>query len=243
MKLIPLRRLSDEYQHALRIYFDQGVQASLQPAQDLGGMAVVTGMETLDLAKVHEQALAALLEPEVSPVVQEELTRRAAVFFAEAIVPIEETHPDALAANSDLDRLSAALDQRTLDLAAAHRELQQQISGRQQAQVNLDHNQQLSKQLLEDSWRLDENLQDMARKILSATEDERKKMSLHLNDEVSQTLVGINLRLLALKKMIAATDQSLSVEITTIQRLVEDAAAIIHQLAHEFSFQYSRHAD
>ena len=38
----------------------QGPQASLQPAQELGREAVILGLETLDLARIHEQALATL---------------------------------------------------------------------------------------------------------------------------------------------------------------------------------------
>ncbi len=53
-------------------------------------------------------------------------------------------------------------------------------------------------------------------------------MSLHLNDEIAQTLLGINIRMLALKKQIATSNTSLTTEITTTQRLIEDSAAI-HQ--------------
>lgn len=235
--------LSDQYLRALATYFDQGLQASLQPAQDVGALAVASGLDTLALAKIHEQALAELLARDPSPANRDELTRRGAVFFTEAIVPIEETHPGALGQHSDLDQLHATLEQRTLDLADSNRQLQAQISSRHETESTLQTSELASGQLLRDSQVLESQLQAMAGKIRCASEDERKKMSLHLNDDIAQTLLGINIRLIALKKMIAANDKSLNVEITTIQRLIEDLAEIINRLAHEFSFHHPRYAD
>lgn len=243
MKPSPPHGLSDQYLSVLRTYFDQGPQASLRPAQAFGALAVAMGLDTLAVAKIHEQALAVLIAPEPSPVERDARTRRGAIFFTEAMVAIEETHPGARGHHADLDHLHAALDQRSLDLADSNRQLQLQISGRHETEATLKTSEMASGRLLRDSQVLEERLQDMAGKIRSASEDERKKMSLHLNDEIAQTLLGINIRLLALKKMIAASDKSLNVEITTIQRLVEESAAIINRLAHEFSFQHPRYAD
>lgn len=235
--------LSGQYLRALGTYFDQGLRASLLPAQQLGARAVAHGLDTLALAQIHQQALAQLLVPDSSPARLDDLTRRGAIFFTEAIVPIEATHAGALEQHTDLDQLHATLEQRTLDLADSNRQLQLQISGRHEMEASLHTSEQASGQLLRDSQVLESQLQDMAGKIRCASEDERKKMSLHLNDDIAQTLLGINIRLIALKKMIAVNDKCLSVDITTIQRLVEDSAEIINRLAHEFSFHHPRYAD
>ena len=65
-------------------------------------------------------------------------------------------------------------------------------------------------------------------------------MSLQLNDEIAQTLLGINIRILALKKDIAANNADIGREIASIQRLVEDSTHIISRLAHEFSIHHER---
>ena len=49
--------LARRYQAALRRYLQQGPAASLHPAVRLGRQAVALGLETLDLAVIHEQAL------------------------------------------------------------------------------------------------------------------------------------------------------------------------------------------
>src|SRR5206468_10017707 len=56
-KLIALSR---RYVTALRKHLKQGPRASLQPARGLGRQAVAIGLETLDVARIHEEALATL---------------------------------------------------------------------------------------------------------------------------------------------------------------------------------------
>ena len=52
--------LSQQYVTALRKHLEQGPRASLLPALGLGRRAVVLGLETLDLARIHERAVTAL---------------------------------------------------------------------------------------------------------------------------------------------------------------------------------------
>jgi hypothetical protein len=52
--------LSQRYVAALRKHLQQGPQASLKPALRLGREAVTLGLETLELARIHEQSLATL---------------------------------------------------------------------------------------------------------------------------------------------------------------------------------------
>jgi signal transduction histidine kinase len=78
----------------------------------------------------------------------------------------------------------------------------------------------------------------MTRQILAANELERKKMSLQLHDDIGQTLLGIHVRLLALKKEVATKYTGLNQEIATTQRLVETAVKTINQFAHEFGIPH-----
>jgi hypothetical protein len=59
--------LSRRYQAALQKNLDQGPRASPRSADGLGRRALAIGLETLDLAKIHEQALIALVSPSYSP--------------------------------------------------------------------------------------------------------------------------------------------------------------------------------
>src|SRR5476651_405483 len=79
---------SQNYVTALRKQLKQGPQASLQPALALGRKAVALGIGTLELARIHEQALTML---ELS-YTKNGFTKLAGIFFAEANTPIVETH-------------------------------------------------------------------------------------------------------------------------------------------------------
>ena len=56
------------------------------------------------------------------------------------------------------------------------------------------------KQNLKASLQLQKHLRQLTHRVLVAQEDERLKLSHELRDEIAQTLLGINVRLLLLKQ-------------------------------------------
>ncbi len=238
MKPSPVSRLSTEYLAGLRAHLRQDRRAA-QPcppaAQDLGCDAVILGLETLDLAKIHESALASLLlaAPAAEPA-RLDLTGRAEAFFTEAIVPIERNHHSARDANVNLDEVLATLEQRTADLALCQSELKCEILARTHAETILRDSKRDSLRLLKDSRALEQQLQGMARQILSATEAERSKLSLQLNHDIAQTLLGIHIRMVALQQEVATHCGGIPDKIAAIQRLVQQSMKVIAQLTHEF---------
>ena len=87
-----LTGLSRRYVAALRKYLKQGRRASLQPARRLGRQAMTYGLETLDLARIHEQILVTELLPSYSISKRSALMEEAEVFYTVAIIPIEKRH-------------------------------------------------------------------------------------------------------------------------------------------------------
>ncbi|HMJ90717.1 MAG TPA: hypothetical protein VK530_12930, partial [Candidatus Acidoferrum sp.] len=55
--------LSRRYQDALQNHAKQAISLRLRSAQLLGQQAVTLGLATLDLARIHKMALAALMLP------------------------------------------------------------------------------------------------------------------------------------------------------------------------------------
>ena len=225
-----LIRLSKRYTSALRKHLKQGPQASLRPARGLGRQAVTLGLETLDLARIHEDALADL-EASSS---QDGIIKRAEIFFTEVITPIENTHLAALKTKARLSQLNQTLGRRTVDLAASNRSLKQGIALRKTVEQALKKSGGHSKKLLEESRLLQKHLQHLTHQILEAQEAKRKKISHDLQDEIAQTLLGINVRLLKLKQEAGVKAQGFRKEIASTQRLVDNSVKIIKQFAREF---------
>lgn len=240
MKISPMNRLSDKYLAALRAHFEHGPRVSLKAARQIGSAAVAAGLETLDLARIHEQALRQLLLPDAAADRRAALTARAAAFFTEAITPIEQTHRAALQTSADLIHLHETLDERTLDLADAGRELHKQVTARAAAKSALEDSQRTTDELLKRSRNLEKHLRALTHESLSAAEAERRRLSVQLNDEIAQSLLGVHIRILALKNEVAANHTNLARKIAATRSLVDASAKTLSRLAHEFSIQHER---
>ena len=223
----------ERYQSALLTYLEQSPGGRTQSAHGLGQEAVKVGLGTLDMAKLHEQILVTQVLPGRSASARAALTKHAGIFFTEAITPVQSTHRDAREAAAVLNRIVAMLSQRTVELAASNLELEQEIGQRKVAEEALKKSEHHYSKLLEQSDCLQDQLRQLSRQILSAQEDERKRISRELHDVIAQTLTGINIRLAALKKEAAVNRTGLDRNIALTQRLVEKSVNIVHQLARE----------
>jgi len=228
-----LFNLSRRYQLALRTHLKQGRSASLESARGLGSQALAAGLQTLDLAKLHEQTLVAEILPGCPPRKRAALIKQAGIFFAVAITPIEKRHRSARDATAQLKKFIETLSQRTVELAASNLELSVEITLRKAVEVALKKSERHYSQLLEQSDRLQEQLRRLSRQILSAQEEERKKISRELHDVIAQTLTGINIRLATLKQQAAINTKGIARNIARTQRLVEKSVDIVHQFARE----------
>jgi signal transduction histidine kinase len=225
--------LSRRYQVALRKYLKTGPRSNLRSAHALGRRAMALGLETLDLARFHEHALITLVLPGYSPATRNRMIRRAGTFFAEAITPIEKTHRTARQANGQLLQLNQALHRRSADLSASNRKLKQEIAQRKSAEESLRKSEQHYARLLEQSRRMQEQLRLLSRQLLSAQEEERKKISRELHDVIAQSLTSINVRLADLKKEAALNTKGLEQSIARTQQLVEQSVNTVHRFARE----------
>jgi signal transduction histidine kinase len=223
-------QLSGRYVTALRKHLKQGLRANSQPALGLGRRAVVLGLETLDLARMHERSVATL---ELSSK-KNGFIKRAENFFNEALAPIVETHRAARQSKVDLSRLNETLSRRTVELAATNRQLQRGIVRRKQVEAALKKSGIHYTRLLKDSLQLQEGLRLLTHQVLAAQEDERKKISLELQDEIAQTLLGINVRLVSLKQEARSNTKGLKNEIASTQRLVAKSAKFVRRAAREY---------
>jgi len=134
---------------------------------------------------------------------------------------------------SDITALKRAEEtQRRMEAqTAANRVLKQEIVRRQAVEKALKKSEKYSRRLLAESLRLQKQLRDLSRQILDAQEEERKRISRELHDEIAQVLTAINLHLAALKKEAAPNSKDLKRKIAHTQRLVERSVNMVHQFA------------
>jgi PAS domain S-box-containing protein len=132
------------------------------------------------------------------------------------------------------ERKAAEQAQRRLAvLASNNRKLEMEVVRRQTVESSLEKSREHQAGLLEQSYRMQEQLRQLSRQILLAQEEERKQISRELHDVIAQTLTGINLRLAALKKKAGLGGGGFERNIARTQRLVEKSVNIVHQFARE----------
>ena len=229
-KRVELSRL---YHAALHQYLEHASGSSMEPARELGRQAVDASLETLDMARIHEIALASLFLRDASPDIKRGILSRAGLFFAEAITPIEQTHRGAREANIHLNQAVKALSQRTLELADSVEDLKLEIAQRKTVEKALQTSEMTSSNLLVESLQMQEELRLLSRQLLSAQEEERRKISRELHDVIAQTLTSINLRLAELNTESETSRTKLQQKIESTQRLVEESVEIVHRFARE----------
>ena len=225
--------LARSYRTALQRHVRGTPPAPLASARKLGQQAVKLGLETLDLARMHEEALTTLILDVDTQHRRDRLTGHAGLFFAEALTPIEETHRGALEASVHLKGIIETLAQRTVELTTSNIDLQREIERRRSVEDSLRTSEQTTRQLLDKSSRMQEELRLLSRRMLSAQEEERKTISRELHDVIAQMLTGINVRLTALKTKTVSSTRDLQKKIEVTQRLVEKSVDIIHRFARD----------
>ena len=170
-------KFANSYQAALQVYLQQRTPVNLRRASGMGQQALAAGLQTLDIAKLHEQVLVNKILLGRTPDQRVQLIKQAGAFFAEAITPIEKTHPSARDAAIHLSQIVEALSQRTVELAASNLELTLEITHRKAVEVALKKSEHHYSKLLERSENLQEQLRQLSRQILSAQEEERREIS------------------------------------------------------------------
>jgi len=226
-----LASLSRRYQAELKKHLNHGRRAGPQSADRLGREALDMGLETLDLARIHEQALVSLMAPLRPRGTNDGMIKRAHTFLTKALARIEKTHQVAMEANIRLTQLNQTLGQRSKELATANRDLKKEVALRHRVEQALKKSEQHQSHLLEQSHHMQEQLRHLSHRILCVQEEERRKISIELHDEIAQVLTGINLHLSTLKKEATVGTKNLKRKITHTQRLVEKSLNSVHQFA------------
>ncbi|NJD77625.1 MAG: PAS domain S-box protein [Candidatus Methanoperedens sp.] len=108
IKYDTLKELEKQYVLALEDYVAEGEERALECAYELGRRAIADGQGILDIAAVHQRALASVL---LRTQEREETMKKAGQFFAESIAPFEMTFRGFQESIIKLQNLNRTLEQ------------------------------------------------------------------------------------------------------------------------------------
>lgn len=115
----------------------------------------------------------------------------------------------------------------------ALQKLRIEIAQRKKVSQALEKSEHHYERLLKESYLMQERLRQLSHQILFAHEEERKKISRDLHDEIGQILAGVNVRLAALKNETSDNTKNIKRKISSTQRLIEKSMQTIHRFARE----------
>ena len=118
-------------------------------------------------------------------------------------------------------------------LTVANRDLKREAVKRQKVEKALNTSESHYAQLLEQSQHLQEQQKHFSQQLLLSQEEERKRISRELHDEILQTLVGINVHLSSLVGRTPLKPQDFQKKMARTQKLVAKSVEIVHRFARE----------
>lgn len=209
----PLATFALDYAAALLRALAGRASLAARAAQELGVQAAKLGAGVRELERIHARAVGGLA-------LAGRRAERAAGFLAAVLRRRTGQRAAARSKTVRLVRLNLVLRRRTRELAATRRQLQRGVARRKVVEQAFRASNQEHARLLKEALRRQESLRQLTRRVLSAQEEERKSVTHELQDEVAQTLLGINVRLLALRQEAGHKTAALRAGLASTQRLV-----------------------
>jgi signal transduction histidine kinase len=191
------------YVAALRSYLRGAEESALLWAYEYGREALEAGGGVLELAAVHRAAVASLLEGARDGAEAAEIHRSAWAFLAETVAPVEMALRGYQQSNDSLRALAATLDEK---VRARTRDLDES---------------------LEELRRADRARKLLLERLLSAQEDERRRIAGDIHDDSIQVITAAYLRVELVRQALGDDPHA-----ETLAKLDEALRASIDRLRH-----------
>lgn len=221
----------ERYVTALRAHLLDPTGTSGAAALQLGKAALACKWPTSQVAHAHETALRSLLGSRSRNQEGAGVSKRTEHFFQQALAPFEFESRERLATNRQLVRDIAILRTQSAAFVRGYRQFGRQMARSNAEIARNEQEKERYRQRLLESQRQQGKLHQLARRIISAQETERKKISRELHDQVVQALIGINVELAALSTGPGPAGRALKRKIAHTQRVVKHSVQAVHRFA------------
>jgi signal transduction histidine kinase len=223
-------QFSERYVAALRDHLRQPTGATGAAAIQLGRSALANKWPSSHVARTHQAALQTLCGTRVRGQ-EPALSKRTAHFFQQTLAPFEGACRERLEASRQHTHEIAVLRSQSAARIRGYLQLGRRL-GRANARIaKSELENERYRQRLFESQQQQRKLHQLTRRMISAQEADRKKISRELHDHVVQTLVGINVELAALSRVTGPEAQALRQKIAHTRRVVKNSVQAVHRFA------------
>jgi signal transduction histidine kinase len=226
----PINILPFTYLGALREHLARPCKATLRKGFALGNAALDGGMEIFDLISLHHQALAEGVMPDGSSAIQMRSALGLEAFLLAALAPFRMAS-DGSAGSGDR-RHRMLLSEHMDALALRNARLEEEIADLQRAEAAMREGKDHYFQLYQNARAMEANLRELSAQVLSAQEDERKRVSRELHDEIGQALIAVKVTI-AMLKIRAASDPAFQRNVADAEKLLAQTMETVHSFARE----------
>lgn len=217
------------YQRALREHLQNPCEITLQQAFELGRTALNGGMEIFELISLHHQALAQGVSPDGQAAVPIRLAPALESFLLGSLSPFRAAGGGP---NGAWERRLVKQAEHSEVLAQRVERLEEEIDDHRRAEAAIKESKNHYFQLYQEARAMQANLRELSAQVLSAQEDERKRISRELHDEIGQALIAINVTISMLKRQ-AISDPAFQKNVADAEHLLARTMEKVHSFARE----------
>jgi signal transduction histidine kinase len=216
------------YHEALTEFLANPGETTLHQAYELGRAAMNAGLGVVDVIRLHHRAL---LEGAVKGGLGRHVEALES-FLLEALSPFEAAYRGFRDARQRLQQINCVLAQRNEELLDSNAHLEEEIKVRQRAEGALRESKDHYFRLFQQAHAMEQDLRELSAKVFSAQEEERKRISRELHDEIGQALAAVNVAIVMLKKQ-ARSDPVLETRVTEAEQLIAQMMETVHGFARD----------